>query len=68
MIDWGLSEFFIPNKDLNTRVSSRPYKSPELLINYQKYDFGMDIWSLGCILGSVILRKEHLFVGVSNQD
>ena len=33
IIDWGLADFYIPNQSLNCRVSTRSYKSPELLIN-----------------------------------
>ena len=33
LIDWGLADFYIPNHSLNCRVSTRSYKSPELLIN-----------------------------------
>lgn len=68
LIDWGLSEFYIPNKDFNTRVSSRPYKSPELLIGYNYYDFSMDIWSTGCILAAMMFKKDHFFLGKDNND
>ena len=34
IIDWGLSEFYIKGNKLNTRVCSRPYRAPELLIDY----------------------------------
>lgn len=51
LIDWGLSEYYLPNKKYPTRVSSRPYKSPELLIEYSHYNYSMDIWGVGCVLG-----------------
>lgn len=28
IIDWGLGEFYLPEKDYNVRVSSRYFKSP----------------------------------------
>ena len=68
VIDWGLSEFYLPDKELNTRVSSRPYKSPELLVGFQQYDFSMDIWSAGCMFAAMIFRKEHFFLGKDNND
>lgn len=68
LIDWGLSEFYIYGKEYNTRVSSRPYKSPELLVGYQLYDFSMDIWSVGCMLGAIMFKKDHLFLGKDNPD
>ena len=33
LIDWGLAEFYHPNKDYNTRVASRFFKSPEILLD-----------------------------------
>ena len=68
VIDWGLSEFYHLDKELNTRVSSRPYKSPELLLGYPFYDFSMDIWSVGCMFAAMIFRKEHFFLGKDNGD
>lgn len=62
VIDWGIAEFYVRDTDLNTRVSSRPYKSPEILLNYQKYDFAIDIWSLGCVMASMIFKVSHLFL------
>lgn len=54
LIDWGLSEYYLPEKPFHTWVSSRPFKSPELLVGYEYYDFSMDIWSLGCMFGAMI--------------
>lgn len=68
LIDWGLSEFYLENKEYNTRVSSRPFKGPELLVNYQKYDFSMDIWSAGCMFAGFIFRIKHFFLGRDNED
>ncbi len=32
--DWGLADFYIPNKSYNVRVASRYFKGPELLVGY----------------------------------
>ena len=55
IIDWGLADFYFPNKDYNVRVASRYFKSPELLVNYQYYDYSLDIWSLGCTFASIVI-------------
>lgn len=34
LIDWGLSEFFFPSRNLSVRVASRYFKGPELLVDY----------------------------------
>merc|ERR1719436_1771117 len=68
LIDWGLAEFYHPGKEYNVRVASRYYKGPELLVDFQLYDYSLDIWSLGCMLASIIFRKEPFFFGQDNND
>jgi len=61
LIDWGLAEFYHPRQEYNVRVASRYFKGPELLVDYQCYDYSLDMWSLGCMLASMIFRKEPFF-------
>ena len=68
MIDWGLAEFYHPNQEYNVRVASRYFKGPELLVDYQYYDYSLDMWSLGCMLASMIFKKEPFFHGHDNYD
>ena len=63
LIDLGLADFYLPNTRYNVRVASRHYKSPELLINYQFYDYSVDMWPVGCILAGLLFRKEPFFRG-----
>lgn len=50
------------------RVASRYFKGPELLVDYQEYDYSLDMWSLGAMFASMIFRKEPFFHGNSNSD
>lgn len=50
------------------RVASRYFKGPELLVDYQQYDYSLDMWSLGAMFASMIFRKEPFFHGNSNAD
>jgi len=68
LIDWGLAEFYHPDTKYHIRVGSRYFKGPELLVGYEKYDYSLDIWSVGCILASMIFRKENFFRGRDNED
>lgn len=68
LIDWGLAEFYHPNKEYNVRVASRYFKGPELLVDLQDYDYSLDIWSLGCMFAGMIFRKEPFFHGHDNHD
>lgn len=63
LIDLGLADFFLPNTRYNVRVASRHYKSPELLIGYEYYDYAIDLWGVGCILAGLLLRREPFFRG-----
>ncbi|KAF7639224.1 Protein kinase domain-containing protein [Meloidogyne graminicola] len=68
LIDWGLAEFYHPRQEYNVRVASRYFKGPELLVDYQCYDYSLDMWSLGCMVASMIFRKEPFFHGHDNYD
>ncbi|KAJ7901913.1 kinase-like domain-containing protein [Mycena olivaceomarginata] len=68
LIDWGLAEFYHTETDYHIRVGSRYYKAPELLVGYKRYDYSLDMWSVGCMFASMIFRKEHFFRGSDNDD
>ncbi|KAI0075318.1 kinase-like protein [Panus rudis PR-1116 ss-1] len=68
LIDWGLAEFYHPNTEYHIRVGSRYYKGPELLVGYKLYDYSLDIWSVGCMVASMVFGKEHFFRGRDNED
>jgi len=68
LIDWGLAEFYHPKTEYNVRVASRYFKGPELLVDFQEYDYSLDMWSLGCMFASMIFRKEPFFHGHDNYD
>ena len=38
-----------------------PSQGPELLVDYQMYDYSLDMWSLGCMLASMIFRWKGGF-------
>lgn len=68
MIDWGLAEFYFPGKEYNVRVASRYFKGPELLLNYEYYDYSLDIWSVGCTFAGMIFNRDPFFHGKDNYD
>ncbi|XP_025268161.1 mitogen-activated protein kinase 13 isoform X2 [Camponotus floridanus] len=49
---------------LTDYVATRWYRAPEILIASKRYTRGIDMWSLGCILGEMLLGKP-LFPGSS---
>jgi casein kinase II subunit alpha len=54
LIDWGLAEFYHPGTEYNVRVASRPFKGPELLVDFMEYDYSLDMWSLGCMFAGMV--------------
>ncbi|KAH9636314.1 hypothetical protein HF086_003281 [Spodoptera exigua] len=49
---------------LTDYVATRWYRAPEILIASKSYTKGIDMWSLGCILGEMLTGKP-LFPGTS---
>src|ERR1700709_359479 len=63
-----MSEFYHEGAKYTVRVSSPPFKAPELLVGFEKYDYSVDMWSLGAMLASMIFRKEPFFYGNTNME
>lgn len=49
---------------LTDYVATRWYRAPEILIANRHYTKGIDLWSLGCILGEMLAEKP-IFPGTS---
>jgi len=49
---------------LTDYVATRWYRAPEILLGSTKYHYGVDMWSVGCILGEMIHGKP-IFPGQS---
>mmetsp|Transcript_26656 Transcript_26656/g.67792 ORF Transcript_26656/g.67792 Transcript_26656/m.67792 type:complete len:389 (+) Transcript_26656:140-1306(+) len=52
---------------LTDYVATRWYRAPEILLGSSRYTFGVDMWSVGCILGEMILGKP-IFPGSSTMN
>ena len=65
LIDWGLAEFYHPGQSYHVRVGSRYYKSPELLVGFRRYDYSLDMWSVGCMFASMV-RPAQLSLACYN--
>ncbi|KAJ5702335.1 mitogen-activated protein kinase HOG1 [Penicillium malachiteum] len=48
-------------------VTTRYYRAPEVMLNWQEYTEKVDIWSVGCILAEM-LRGKPLFPATSHAD
>ncbi|CAD8065342.1 unnamed protein product [Paramecium sonneborni] len=45
-------------------VATRWYRAPEILLGSPIYNYSVDMWSIGCILGEMVLSKS-IFTGQS---
>lgn len=54
IMDFGLSEFYLPGVPLSLRVASQYFKAPEIVLEFGGYDFSIDIWAVGCIFASIV--------------
>ena len=68
LCDFGFART-LPSKnvDLTDYVSTRWYRSPELLIGSTSYGKEVDQWAIGCIMGELI-DGQPLFPGESDVD
>ncbi|XP_034485740.1 extracellular signal-regulated kinase 7 [Drosophila innubila] len=63
-LDFDCKEELENEAMLTDYVATRWYRAPEILVASRKYTKGIDMWSLGCILGEMI-RQKPLFQGTS---
>jgi len=52
---------------LTDYVATRWYRAPEILLGATNYGFGVDMWSVGCILGEM-LHGKPIFPGQSTMN
>lgn len=64
--DFGLANFITSErkKALTNHVVTLWYRPPELLLGSTNYGSSVDLWSVGCIFGELLLRKV-IFQGKS---
>lgn len=70
--DFGLARGFEHTPDGNATqlteyVATRWYRAPELMLAFRQYNTAIDVWSIGCIFGELLLGKP-LFKGKDYVD
>ncbi|GAB1599370.1 mitogen-activated protein kinase HOG1-like [Argonauta hians] len=56
IMDFGLARQ-VNNQKMTGYVQSRWYRAPEIILNWEKYNLTADVWSVGCILGEMLIKK-----------
>jgi len=68
LADFGMSRFIPPSSaPLTQLVVTLWYRAPELLLGTTTYSTEIDMWSIGCIFGELLL-KEPLLQGKNEVD
>lgn len=68
LADFGLARRFgKPVRQYTRLVVTLWYRAPELLLDLDNYSWPVDIWSVGCIMGELVL-KEAVFTGKDEID
>ena len=52
---------------LTSAVTTLYYRAPELLCGMRSYDFAIDLWSYGCLLGELLMNSP-LMPGKTDED
>lgn len=72
--DFGLARSIVSLENVNVSnpvltdyVATRWYRAPEILLGSQRYTKGVDMWSIGCILGE-LLGGKPMFPGTSTMN
>ncbi|CAD6905059.1 unnamed protein product [Tilletia laevis] len=68
LADFGLARMFgDPLSNMTSLVVTLWYRAPELLLGAKEYNTAIDMWSVGCIFGELML-KEPMFTGKNEAD
>eukprot|EP00955_Chlamydomonas_euryale_P072375 361381-Chlamydomonas_euryale.AAC.1 len=66
LCDFGSAMMHTGDNDVTPYLVSRFYRAPEVILGL-KYDFGMDMWSIGCVVYELYTGRI-LFPGHSNNE
>jgi len=67
LCDFGSAKKLSRNEASVAYICSRYYRAPELMLGSTHYTSAIDIWSIGCVLGELLLGKP-LFPGETHVD
>ncbi|CEM10291.1 unnamed protein product [Vitrella brassicaformis CCMP3155] len=67
LCDFGSAKRLIPGEQSVAYICSRYYRAPELMLGATEYTTAIDIWSIGCVLGEMLLGRP-LFAGETSVD
>ncbi|KAJ2840713.1 hypothetical protein J3B02_006182, partial [Coemansia erecta] len=59
--DFGLARLFHePRRPMTPQVATLWYRAPELILGSTEYNAAIDMWSVGCILGELLIHRPFM--------
>lgn len=57
IIDFGISDFYVPFRKFCNKIGTRNFKAPEQIMQVKGFDYGIDIWAAGLIFGEMFFQR-----------
>jgi casein kinase II subunit alpha len=57
IIDFGISDFYLPYRKFCNKIGTRNFKAPEQLLQLKGFDYKIDIWAAGIIFAEMFFQK-----------
>ena len=57
IIDFGISDFYVPFRKFCNKIGTRNFKAPEQLLQLKGFDYRIDIWAAGIMFAEIFFRK-----------
>ena len=61
IIDFGISDFYLPFRKFCNKIGTKNFKAPEQLLQLKGFDYGIDIWAAGLIFAEMFFMKYPFF-------
>lgn len=71
ILDFGLARISSNNTDNHNHtpyVVTRAYRAPEVILSWKGYNKALDVWSLGCVMGEMLLSGPMFGAGVNSDE
>lgn len=66
--DLGISKYYVKYVVNSPSIATGYYRAPEVALGYQYYDFGIDVWALGCTFYEIFCgKKMYMFTVDTSQ-
>jgi serine/threonine protein kinase len=66
--DFGISKMYTSQEFNSSNVVTSVYRSPELICRMIEYDYGIDVWALGCVFYQLVTGMTFLDVNSYKED